>query len=452
MKVGRTCVVLGIAALWSAAIGLGCRSKSTTTAQVTPAPSHLQAMVGATQRPTPYPGATMSNIIDQYGNGPVTVVACDAGWCLATNGSSSSGGGGSSNGTTIVLNDAGNPVPVSVQGTPNVAVTNTPNVSVTNTPTVAQGSPPWSISAASTLPVSSNATTDGTPATQNVTAQDTASSTTTGANGQSIISGAPTAGSTASFAISGYSTVKVEVTGTWTGTITLEGSADGAVTWVTAAAHQPGTSYSTNNFTANFIGESLTTGLTNYRARATAAWTGTATVRVVETVNPANTYVLNPLTLRDGVTQSITSTIKAASTAAGASDTALVVGLSPNSPLPPGTNALGTISNPACTPVTQYGVQAGVIQASASTFYYAMCSNTGSATQYVQVQNQTGSPSVDAGPALIEIPVFATGGTTTPAYAGGAVVGTGLAFDVSSIHQYYQPDGGTSVTCTWCYR
>ncbi len=48
--------------------------------------------------------------------------------------------------------------------------------------------------------------------------------------------------------------------------------------------------------------------------------------------------------ISDGTTESILNTIKAASTAAVATDTALVVALSPNSPLPAGTAVIGSVT------------------------------------------------------------------------------------------------------------
>jgi hypothetical protein len=56
-------------------------------------------------------------------------------------------------------------------------------------------------------------------------------------------------------------------------------------------------------------------------------------VKVVFSLNEAAVVVSNPLTLRDSVTQSVQNTIKAASTAAVATDTALVVAISPNTPI-----------------------------------------------------------------------------------------------------------------------
>jgi hypothetical protein len=172
---------------------------------------------------------------------------------------------------------------------------------------------------------------DTQPATQNITAQDVASTSTGEANGQNFITGAATAGSTASFACQTDETVKVMVTGAWTGTLTVEISLDGGTTWTASDVHQTGTAYTTNNFTANFIGGLNVSGCTNFRIRATAAWTGTATVKVVISDQVNTVYVGSALALRDGVTQSTLDTIKAASTQSAVTDTALVVALSPAS-------------------------------------------------------------------------------------------------------------------------
>jgi len=167
-------------------------------------------------------------------------------------------------------------------------------------------------------------TTDTTPATQNVTTQDLASTTTAQANGQNAITGTPTAGSAASFAVTSRESVEVEVTGTWAGTLVSEVSMDSGVTWFTRGLKQSGASYISSSFTAKFQGGLNFTGMTNYRIRATTAMTGTATVLITASSNPASITVSNPLTLRDSTVQSITATIKPASTAALTTDTALV--------------------------------------------------------------------------------------------------------------------------------
>jgi hypothetical protein len=185
---------------------------------------------------------------------------------------------------------------------------------------------------------------DTAPATQNITTQDLATTSTTVANGEVFYTGTPTAGSAATFTVSSQESVEVLVTGTWTGTLQTEFSIDGGTTWFVRGIKQAGASYISSSFTANFAGGSNVTGATNYRVRAIAAMTGTATVKVVISINNASITVTNPLTLRDSTVQSITNTIKAASTAALATDTSLVVALSPNTPLPTGSNTIGAVT------------------------------------------------------------------------------------------------------------
>lgn len=215
---------------------------------------------------------------------------------------------------------------------------------VTGTVTANQGGAPWSQNitqvggssltlgqkaAASSIPVVTQL--DSSPATQNITVQDTASTTTSGFNSQSFITGTPTTNSTASFTIASFNTAIIQATGTWTGTIQTEVSFDGGTTWFIRGIKQSGVTYVSSAFTSNFQGQMGVAGCTNIRVRATAAMTGTATVLIVATVNVESAVVINPIALKDSTTQSITSTIKAASTAAAATDTAIVVALSPNS-------------------------------------------------------------------------------------------------------------------------
>lgn len=187
------------------------------------------------------------------------------------------------------------------------------------------------------LPVSGTvavtAPNDVSPATQNITTQDLVSTSAAQANGQNAITGTPTAGSAASFVIASKESIEVQSTGTWTGTLAIEISMDGGVTWYARGTKQTGSSYIIASATANFEGVLSSAAITNFRVRATAAMTGTATIRIVESLNQGAVAVSNPITLRDSTTQSISNTIKAASTAAVATDTALVVAFSPNSNL-----------------------------------------------------------------------------------------------------------------------
>lgn len=156
--------------------------------------------------------------------------------------------------------------------------------------TMANSSPVVIASDQSAIPVTETVT-DIAPATQNITVVDSSSATSTGANNQTIVIGTPTAGSAASFALSGIETMRVEVTGIWTGTLTAETSIDGGTTWTSQGLHQG--AYTVSTFTAGFIGGGNVAGSTNFRMRATATITGTAVVKVIESVNTQSVYIAN---------------------------------------------------------------------------------------------------------------------------------------------------------------
>lgn len=140
---------------------------------------------------------------------------------------------------------------------------------------------------------------DVAPATVNITARDIASTITVVANGQNYITGAATANSTAAFAFTSECTVVVQVTGAWTGTLQVEISLDSGTTWSPTSVNQDGTDYTLNAFTGNFTGRANVAAYTNFRLRATTAWTGTATVKVIESVNQASVYIANAIRLTD---------------------------------------------------------------------------------------------------------------------------------------------------------
>lgn len=150
-------------------------------------------------------------------------------------------------------------------------------------------------STAKPLPVSgsfsSSPVSDVAPATQNVTVVDSSSTSTLANNGQILVTGSPTAGSAASFSISSLETVRIQVSGTWTGTLTSEISIDGGTTWFAQGLHQG--AYTTSTFFGNFVGGGSITGATNFRVRATATVTGTAVVKIIESINTNSVYIAN---------------------------------------------------------------------------------------------------------------------------------------------------------------
>lgn len=166
----------------------------------------------------------------------------------------------------------------------------------------------------------------------NVTTQDLVSTTATGFANQSLITGTPTANSAASYSLNSIQTVMVLISGTWTGTLSIEVSEDGT-TWEPRSIHVIGTSTFSSNITANVAGSMNAAGKTNVRVRGTAAMTGTAAVKILSSDNPSNVYVANSIKLVDGsATPNVnTLTIKAGSVSAASTDTGAVVSIRPDS-------------------------------------------------------------------------------------------------------------------------
>lgn len=154
---------------------------------------------------------------------------------------------------------------------------------------------------------------DVAPASINITVTDTASGSTTNFNSQVFTTGTATANSAASFAVTSWTSIRVEITGTWTGTLVFEQSNDSGVTWTAEILFQPGQPFfSATSTTSNFIGIGLVSGCTNFRVRATGFPSGTANVKIIQTVNPAIIYVTNTVkgavdtsSTTDGLTEAI---------------------------------------------------------------------------------------------------------------------------------------------------
>lgn len=165
----------------------------------------------------------------------------------------------------------------------------------------------------------------------NITARDVVSSSASGQNSVSIVTGIPTAGSVQSQALNGHASGLVQVTGTWTGTLAFELSADGGTTWVSTPMRNKGTVFTVGTVTANGIFYGDVSGASHFRVRSTAAMTGTATVNMNFSSESGAVQVLNPLRIGDNTTGA-TATVKAASGTPDATDTQVIVGTHPNSP------------------------------------------------------------------------------------------------------------------------
>ena len=122
----------------------------------------------------------------------------------------------------------------------------------------------------------------------------------------------------------------------------------------------------------------------------------------------------------------VTVAHKAASTAAAATDPALVVSLSPNSPIVLPTPTSSIINSAATTNATS-------VKASAGTVYSVTASNTGAAAAFVKLYNLATAPTVGTSTIAITISVPAGGTTNLSFGAAGARFSTGIGLSITNL-------------------
>lgn len=156
-------------------------------------------------------------------------------------------------------------------------------------------------------PVSINFS-DVAPTTQTITALDISTTPFIGANGQGFYVGTPTTNSAAVFPLSSESTVSVQssIIGTG-GTLVVELSYDGGSFWVRPSVYQPGTQIYTNSFTSPFTGLVSAVSATHLRVRAISSWSGTATIKVIRSINSLDINLIGIISVANS-----TSTVLAA--------------------------------------------------------------------------------------------------------------------------------------------
>ena len=272
---------------------------------------------------------------------------------------------GASDPALVVGLSPNSPLPAGSNALGSVTVTGTPSVSISGTPTVSlSGTPSVSISGTST--VSGTVTVQqGTAANLNATVVGTVTvQQDTAANLLSEVS-QPTASDLNATVVQGSA---ASLPGKWPvqvtdGTNVLPTGDD-----VSRAIYQKITdgtngpvSVKPDSISASVSDPSLVVGLSpnsplpagsnalgSVTVTGTPSVSGTVTANIGTTNGLALDSTLTGGTQRTKITDGTTNvSVKAASTAASATDTALVVGLSPNSPLPAGSNALGSVSQGA---------------------------------------------------------------------------------------------------------
>ena len=158
------------------------------------------------------------------------------------------------------------------------------------------------------------------------------------------------AAQTVVLALNGQSGASVQLSGTWVGTVTFEGSNDGT-NWTSVNAVAATTSQPQPTATVNGLYRLTPGGLMQLRANMTAFTSGSATVSMRASAGAGGFFAnqILPTKITDGTN---TATIKAASTAAVAGDSPLVVTMHPSTAatpvnvsaaLPVGSNKIGSV-------------------------------------------------------------------------------------------------------------
>jgi hypothetical protein len=265
-----------------------------------------------------------------------------------------------------------------------------------------------------------------TPAT--ITAADTLTTTVTGQNGASIVTGSPSASSFLAQAVNGVSTARIQLSGSWVGTMMIEQSVDGGATYGAMGCHVNGTVYSASQVTGNGIFDCELAGATNFRVRA-SSFVGGGTAVLTETLTTFTGVVkiVNSVAIKDNASGSA-MTIKPASTAPAGTDPAAVVSLSPNSS-PSVTAPLGVTSTDFSGTITAGGSYQPIIAASGSR-KGCLIQNPSTATEVLNVKFGTmASPftlqpsqsiSCLAGDVVLQDAITATAATNGHAFAATA--------------------------------
>lgn len=287
--------------------------------------------------------------------------------------------------------------------------------------------------AAASLPVTLPANVTGTGT---ITAADIVTATTTGVNSQPIYTGVPTAGSAVVLDVTGDASFGIQLSGTFVGTLSFERSIDGGTTWCPAGVLSPGTVFSVasivvpSNLGQIGIYHGYAGGSNKVRVRCTAFTSGSATVTLLGAQAINLVTVANAIRVYDNASgQSVT--VKPASTAPIATDPALVVSLSPNSP---GVALVGAATGgdtpyslvcAATTNATSVKASAGQLKS------YELFNNNATLPRYVKFYDKASAPTVGTDTPVLRIMIPPLGGANV-ALPVGAQFSTGIAFAVTN--------------------
>ena len=233
-----------------------------------------------------------------------------------------------------------------------------------------------------------------------ITAADSGSTTVVGQSGQSIVTGAPTAGSFVSIAPTGDSTFSARISSTFVGTLQFERTTDN-VSWNPINADVAGTNFSVSQATSIGSFHGNASSCLGVRVRCLTLTSGSPSVQLLTGAGVNTIRIGNPLRLFDAGS-SATMTIKAASVLPVATDTAIVT-----------TNRDSIVTTCTSSSSSVTTTSSTVLAANASRKSAILC-NSGSVDIYLR----RGSPSVSGQGTLLK----ANGGsfevTSAALYAG----------------------------------
>jgi hypothetical protein len=136
------------------------------------------------------------------------------------------------------------------------------------------------------------------PSASTITAADSATATLSGQSSVSLVTGTPTVNSALTWPLNGHSSATLTVTGTFSGTLNIEETADGG-TYGPAGGKILGAALTTKTITAPGVFRVDATGMSNIRVRASAWASGSATVQLAASGSSGLTQVINPITIVD---------------------------------------------------------------------------------------------------------------------------------------------------------
>ena len=239
---------------------------------------------------------------------------------------------------------------------------------------------------------------------------DTASGSITTQN--LVPAGAATAGSAVEIVLNGASSLAPQVTGTYTGALSLQVSVDGT-NWITVGG-TPLINVNTGGYLASVtsalqsIFQADCGGFTKARITALAAVTGTAVVTIRASANPSMLALDAALPTGANTIGNVTLTSGAVTTPTSSTTTS------------------ATLSSAATTNAT-------LVKNSAANLYSVTASNVGAAAAFLKVFNLAVAPTVGTSVPFLTIPIAASGIANIQFGAQGFRMATGISFSITNL-------------------